>query len=182
MEGRRRIFWNMVPFKIEQLPANWKKEVDNFLRENPETPAARFRPDMAVMRHLWLAFVGPVFRDTSTGIGKTPLQALADFNRHFRESVYPGDERTSIATAVSTAEEMPTSTAGPTWRGYSRTPHPLRIEEKERKRMRLLLLIILVLLIIGALPAWPYSTGWGYYPSGGLGLLLVIIVLLVFLR
>jgi hypothetical protein len=43
-----------------------------------------------------------------------------------------------------------------------------------------ILLIILVLLLLGALPTWPYSSGWGYYPSGGLGLvLLVVIVLLV---
>ena len=41
-------------------------------------------------------------------------------------------------------------------------------------------LIILILLLLGALPTWPYSGGWGYYPSGGLGLiLLVVIVLLV---
>ena len=43
----------------------------------------------------------------------------------------------------------------------------------------MILLIILVLLLIGALPTWPYSSGWGYYPSGGLGLLLVIILILV---
>jgi hypothetical protein len=42
-----------------------------------------------------------------------------------------------------------------------------------------ILLIILVLLLLGALPAWPYSTGWGYYPSGGLGLVLVVILVLV---
>ena len=48
--------------------------------------------------------------------------------------------------------------------------------------MRFILLIILLFLIIGALPTWPYSTGWGYYPSGGLGLLLVIVLLLVLLR
>ena len=47
--------------------------------------------------------------------------------------------------------------------------------------MRTLLLIILVLLLIGAFPAWPYSTGWGYYPSGGLGLLLVILIILILL-
>ncbi|HBK04549.1 MAG TPA: DUF3309 domain-containing protein [Acetobacteraceae bacterium] len=46
--------------------------------------------------------------------------------------------------------------------------------------MRLILLIILIVLLLGALPTWPYSGGWGYYPSGGLGLvLLVLIVLLV---
>jgi hypothetical protein len=43
------------------------------------------------------------------------------------------------------------------------------------------LLILLVLLLIGALPAWPHSRGWGYYPSGGLGLVLVILLILVLL-
>ena len=45
--------------------------------------------------------------------------------------------------------------------------------------MYTILLIILVLLLVGALPTWPYSTGWGYYPSGGLGLVLVIVLVLV---
>ena len=44
--------------------------------------------------------------------------------------------------------------------------------------MGTILLIILILLLIGALPRWPYSTGWGYYPVGGLGLLLIIILIL----
>ena len=39
----------------------------------------------------------------------------------------------------------------------------------------------LVLLLLGALPSWPYSSGWGYYPSGGLGLILVIVLILVLL-
>jgi len=42
-----------------------------------------------------------------------------------------------------------------------------------------ILLIILILLLIGALPTWGYSGGWGYYPSGGLGLLLVVIIVLL---
>jgi hypothetical protein len=42
-----------------------------------------------------------------------------------------------------------------------------------------LLLIVLILLLIGALPTWPYSGRWGYYPSGGIGLLLVIVALLL---
>ncbi|MDB6098509.1 MAG: hypothetical protein QOK23_3070 [Gammaproteobacteria bacterium] len=42
-----------------------------------------------------------------------------------------------------------------------------------------ILLIVLVLLLLGALPTWPYSSGWGYYPSGGLGLLLIILLVLV---
>ncbi|HEY1924938.1 MAG TPA: DUF3309 domain-containing protein [Candidatus Acidoferrum sp.] len=45
--------------------------------------------------------------------------------------------------------------------------------------MRTILLIILILLLLGALPTWPYSAGWGYYPSGGLGLVLLISVILV---
>jgi len=44
--------------------------------------------------------------------------------------------------------------------------------------MGTILLIILILLLIGALPAWPYSSGWGYYPSGGLGLILLIVIIL----
>jgi len=47
--------------------------------------------------------------------------------------------------------------------------------------MYTLLLIILILLVIGSLPTWPYSGGWGYYPSGGLGLILVIVLILVLL-
>jgi hypothetical protein len=45
--------------------------------------------------------------------------------------------------------------------------------------IRTLLLIIVILLLLAALPAWPYSTGWGYYPSGGLGLVLLIVVVLI---
>jgi len=41
-----------------------------------------------------------------------------------------------------------------------------------------ILIIILVLLLIGALPTWPYSSGWGYYPGGGLGLVLIIVLIL----
>ncbi len=48
--------------------------------------------------------------------------------------------------------------------------------------LQTLLLIFLVILLVGALPTWPYSTGWGYYPSGGLGLLLVILLLIVLFR
>jgi len=45
--------------------------------------------------------------------------------------------------------------------------------------MGTILIIILILLLVGALPTWPYSNGWGYYPSGGLGLVLLIIIVLV---
>ena len=42
-----------------------------------------------------------------------------------------------------------------------------------------ILIIILILLLIGSLPTWPYSSGWGYYPSGGVGLLVIIIIILL---
>ncbi len=45
-----------------------------------------------------------------------------------------------------------------------------------------IILIILILLLIGAFPSWPYSRGWGYYPSGGLGLIVLILVILLLLH
>jgi Protein of unknown function (DUF3309) len=47
--------------------------------------------------------------------------------------------------------------------------------------LRTVLLIIVILALLGALPLWPYSTGWGYYPSGGLGLIVIIIIVLMLL-
>jgi hypothetical protein len=45
--------------------------------------------------------------------------------------------------------------------------------------LRILLIVLLIVLLLGALPAWPYSTGWGYYPSGGLGLILIVLLVLL---
>jgi hypothetical protein len=45
--------------------------------------------------------------------------------------------------------------------------------------MSTLLMILLVLLLVGALPTWPYSSGWGYYPAGGLGVVLLVMLVLV---
>jgi Protein of unknown function (DUF3309) len=45
--------------------------------------------------------------------------------------------------------------------------------------LSLLLLIVLVLLLIGALPSWPYSSGWGYYPSGGVGIAVIVVLVLL---
>ena len=42
-----------------------------------------------------------------------------------------------------------------------------------------ILIVVLLLLLLGAWPSWPHSRGWGYYPSGGLGLVLVIVVVLL---
>jgi hypothetical protein len=48
--------------------------------------------------------------------------------------------------------------------------------------MNLLLALLLVVLLLGLLPTWPYSTGWGYYPSGGVGLLLIILLVVLVTR
>jgi Protein of unknown function (DUF3309) len=45
--------------------------------------------------------------------------------------------------------------------------------------MRLILFLIVILLLLGALPTWPYSSGWCYYPSGGLGLVLIVLLVLL---
>jgi hypothetical protein len=45
--------------------------------------------------------------------------------------------------------------------------------------MLTLLLVILVLILVGVLPAWPYSSGWGYYPSGGIGLVVLVLIVLL---
>jgi hypothetical protein len=57
-------------------------------------------------------------------------------------------------------------------------PVPRLDWSEETPMLSTILIVILILLLIGALPAWPYSTGWGYYPGGGLGLVLIIVVVL----
>jgi hypothetical protein len=47
--------------------------------------------------------------------------------------------------------------------------------------MGLILLIVLILLLVGAVPSWPYSRNWGYWPSGGLGLVVLIVLILLLL-
>ncbi len=57
----------------------------------------------------------------------------------------------------------------------------VQLTNKTILQMRFIFLLILLLLVLGALPTWPYSAGWGYYPSG-LGLILLIILLIIVLR
>jgi hypothetical protein len=53
------------------------------------------------------------------------------------------------------------------------------IESGGGTKMPTVLLIVLIVVLIGALPTWPYSSGWGYYPSGGVGLLLIVLLILL---
>jgi len=56
------------------------------------------------------------------------------------------------------------------------------VNQKGEPKMGLIFLIVLIILLLGAVPAWPYSRGWGYGPSGGLGLLVLIVIILLLLR
>ena len=52
-------------------------------------------------------------------------------------------------------------------------------QQERRKNMGTILIVILILVLVGALPTWPHSRSWGYYPSGGLGLVLLILIILL---
>src|SRR5690349_14880103 len=67
-----------------------------------------------------------------------------------------------------------TSPVGPAARFADR-----KFEPVEASMLGTILLIVLILLLLGAIPAWPYSRGWGYFPSGGLGLVLIVVVILL---
>ena len=57
---------------------------------------------------------------------------------------------------------------------------PINFAEEGLLMLRTILIVVLILMLLGALPAWPYSHSWGYYPSGGLGLMLVIMIVVMF--
>jgi hypothetical protein len=63
----------------------------------------------------------------------------------------------------------------------TRLSEALHPQETPSMTLTTIVLIVLILLLIGSVPAWPYSRGWGYYPSGGLGLLLIILLVLFLL-
>jgi hypothetical protein len=55
----------------------------------------------------------------------------------------------------------------------------LEVIREDHMSIGTILIILLILILIGALPTWPYSSGWGYYPSGGLGLVVLILIILL---
>ena len=74
------------------------------------------------------------------------------------------------------------ATAAPLLARENAAGMPAAKRARRRRPMNLLLLIVLLVLVVGALPTWPYSAGWGYYPSGGLGLILLLLVILALTR
>jgi Protein of unknown function (DUF3309) len=84
----------------------------------------------------------------------------------------------------SASTAFPQRDIAPTYQRLNARPEldcTLQVEpcDSSEATMRTIILIIVILLLVGALPTWPYSSGWGYYPSSGLGLVLVIILILV---
>ena len=63
--------------------------------------------------------------------------------------------------------------------GTNSSRDELGFRNREATMLSTVLLVILILLLIGALPTWPHSSGWGYYPSGGLGLIVIILIILL---
>jgi hypothetical protein len=57
---------------------------------------------------------------------------------------------------------------------------PINFAKEGLSMLRTILIVVLILMVLGVLPAWPYSHSWGYYPSGGLGLMLVIMIVVMF--
>jgi hypothetical protein len=63
--------------------------------------------------------------------------------------------------------------------GTRREPNAPASEEEWKKMLGTILLVLLIIVLLGALPTWPYSSGWGYYPSSGAGILLLIVIVLL---
>src|SRR5262249_13770727 len=97
------------------------------------------------------------------------------------ESLYP---RCTMRTpSGGRAETAPTARPASRARGKDRAARArIVLIPRQEDTMNLILLIVLIMLLVGALPTWPYSQGWGYYPSGGLGLVLLLLVIMALMR
>ena len=85
--GQARVSLLMIALSIEQLPQAIKEAVENYLDCHPRSPAAKLRPQMGLEGDIWLAFIGTDLRPGASGVGRSPLDALDDFNLHFMEPV-----------------------------------------------------------------------------------------------
>jgi hypothetical protein len=81
----RRVSLNVTSLAIEQLPHPIRDDVEEYLKKHPRSPAARLRPKIGMAGDLWLVFIGPELREGTSGLGRTPRDALEDFNLCFME-------------------------------------------------------------------------------------------------
>lgn len=72
---------------IESLPARFRQEVEQFLKEHPLSPAGRLRPRIGQSGGVWLALLGPSVQDGKVGLGPNPVSALHAFNRGFGRAI-----------------------------------------------------------------------------------------------
>ncbi len=81
----------MTPVAIEALPAKSRKEIEQFLTQNPLSPAGRLRPRMGLNGTMWYALLGRNVQDGKVGFGATPVSALRAFNRNFGRTTAEGE-------------------------------------------------------------------------------------------
>ena len=75
----------MVSLQIEELPPIVRDDVEDFLEIHSGSPAAQLRPKFGLVGNVWLAFIGRELQRGASGLGRTPREALEDFNRRFME-------------------------------------------------------------------------------------------------
>jgi hypothetical protein len=80
-----RVSFNVTSLAIEQLPNPIRDDVEEYLEKHPRSPAARLRPKIGMAGDLWLVFIGPELHERTSGLGRTPRDALEDFNLRFTE-------------------------------------------------------------------------------------------------
>ena len=78
-------FLNVVSLQIEELPSAIREGVEDFLEDHPRSPAAQLRPKLGMVGNVWLAYIGPKLQRGASGLGRTPRDALEDFNLRFME-------------------------------------------------------------------------------------------------
>jgi Protein of unknown function (DUF3309) len=121
-------------------------------------------------------------RITETALSVPRMPAIKQFKKE-----QPGKNEPSQPADLAAAclgGNCLASSAGEAYDVRTRSPNRefrLNSAGKGKTMLRTIVIILLVLFLLGALPSWPYSAHWGYYPSGGLGLLLIIVVILIFL-
>jgi hypothetical protein len=80
-------FLNVVSLQTQELPSTIREDVEDFLETHPRSPAAQLRPKFGVVGSVWLAYIGPKLQRGCTGLGRTPRDALEDFNLRFMETL-----------------------------------------------------------------------------------------------
>ncbi len=115
------ISMKLTPVQIEALPLQCRKEVEQFLIENPVSPAARLRPRLGIDGGTWVALLGSSLQEGKAGFGLTPINALRAFNRDFgRTCQLPGGptapernpELERIRTLLTETDELFASALG----------------------------------------------------------------------